>query len=188
MKTAFELSRVEGNKALGVLCSDGRRRNARLYFDNPWTDSEKTAASVKVNGQTVMGFVQQTIREDDFIFAAFRDGRNANLLPHLDATKYVETHPIVYVVIQYMPPYMPSDDDPPVFLNRKDAERCAADEKKRYLDDMWDEETDYHATGSAREGLVVIYDRKREHDLGWAIEIIEQSIADFSAEERKEMV
>lgn len=182
------LSTFDGNKALDVLCSDGRRRNARLYFNNPWTDDEKTAGSVKVNGLSVMGFVQRTITEDDLIFVAFRDGRNADLLPHKDATTYEETHPIVHVVIQFMPPYMPNDDDPPVFRNRKDAERYAADEKTRYLDDMWSDETDYYATGSAREGLIVIYDRKREHDLGWAIEIIEQSIADLSAEERKDLI
>lgn len=184
---AFELARIEERKAFGILCSDGLRRTARIYPDNPWTDSQNTAASVKADGRTVMGLISKPPFADDLFFFAFRDSANADLLPWRDPENYSETRPVVYSVIQYMPPYLPNEDNPPVFKNRKAAESYAVEEKERYLEDLW-EGTELYATGSAREGLIVIYDKSREHDLGWAIEIVELPIGQLTAEEREELI
>lgn len=181
------ISTIQDAKAFNVLCSDGRRRNARLYLDNPTSDSERTAASVKVNGLTVFGFIQATIEKDDYLFVAFQNGCNGNLLPAKDVLTYSETWPVVYSVIQFMPPYMPNDEDPPLFKNRKDAERYAAEEKRRYLDDMYDEEQEYETSGSAREGLIYITRKDVSHDLGWAIEIIEVQPCDLDEKDWHEL-
>ena len=63
--------------ASNVLCSDGRRRHARIttepntFFSIP--------ASVKVHGKTVSGFI--TTENDDIHFTAYSNRKNGDLLP-----------------------------------------------------------------------------------------------------------
>ena len=65
-----------------ALCSDGKRRYARLtshpdtFFSIP--------AQVKVKGKTVSGFIMSFTNEDgnaDYGFIAVQTGKNASLLP-----------------------------------------------------------------------------------------------------------
>lgn len=185
-ETRYSVAQIDGNKAIAVLCSDGRRRTARLYFSNPWTDSQRIAGSVKVNGLTVMGIVHDAKPFQDLHFVAFRDSANGYLLPQTSPEKFKETQPVLHTVIQYMPPYMPSEDNPPTFSNRKHAESYAVEEKARYLEDFYPGE--FNVSGSAREGLIYLTRKGEPHDLGWAIEIVETLPCELEPEERNELL
>lgn len=65
-------------KAINVLCSDGRRRTARITADADTFFS--IPASVQVKGKTVSGSISSDY-DGDITFTAFQPGKNSYLLP-----------------------------------------------------------------------------------------------------------
>jgi hypothetical protein len=66
-------------RATNVLCSDGKRRNARITGDA--LDAWSLPASVKVKGRTVSGFITNIEGTEDFQFHAYQYKKNGYLLP-----------------------------------------------------------------------------------------------------------
>lgn len=74
-------------KAINVLCSDGKRRTAKITseFDTFYS----IPASVQVKGKTVAGFIMSK-DDGDIVFAAYQYRKNAYLLP--EQGEQVMTH------------------------------------------------------------------------------------------------
>ncbi len=74
-------------KAINVLCSDGKRRNAKItqqpdtFFSIP--------ASVQVRGKTVTGFLMDN-SEGELCFCQYTVSKNGGMLPDIPSNQYKE--------------------------------------------------------------------------------------------------
>jgi hypothetical protein len=76
-----------------------------------------------------------------------------------------------YVVIENIPGYLPMDDEPATFSNRKDADKYAAELAAQAFYSYVEVDRPVRKSGNARTGYHIV-DPTDQYDLGIVIEIL----------------
>ena len=76
-----------------------------------------------------------------------------------------------YVVVENIPGYLPMDDEPATFSNRKDAGRYAAELARAAVEQYAEVDRPVRKSGSPESGYYIV-DPTDPYDLGISIEIL----------------